>query len=216
MFEYDESKGLFWKVGDEIFRNKINALNYSVKSGQEIQFFLYENVFNTYDWTTEPKESWEEILRQRAQQLRDTYGYLRLWYSGGADSHTILLTFIKNNIPLDEIIMMRHSPYDDFESETEVEINDVAIPFLHTIKNQIPNTKITMLDVGVKEYDIYSEDDFHDTGSYKFKPFSYRELFRLMPHALELKIGGKTHCEIRGHDKPRVFIVGWKILFRYV
>jgi hypothetical protein len=206
MFEYDETKELFWRVGDDVFRNKIDALSYAASSGHNIQFFLYENAFNTYDWTKEPEETWEEILRQRAQQLRDTYQYLRLWYSGGADSHTILLTFINNNIPLDEIIMMRHGPYDNFENETEIEINEVAIPFLKTIKNQIPNTKITLLDIGSKEYNEYSQGDFHDTGSFKFKPFSYRELAHLMPRELSLNIGGKTHCEIRGHDKPRVFI----------
>lgn len=206
MFEYDESREVFWRVGDEVFRNKIDALTYSVNTKQEIRFFLYDNVFDTYDWTQEPSETWEEILKQRAQQIRDSYDYLRLWYSGGADSHTVLETFVQNNIFIDEIIMMRHSPYDNFEAETEVEINEVAIPYLHSIKNQIPMTKITMLDIGSDEYDVYSQGDFHETGSYKFKPFSYRELFQLMPHALELKIGGKSHCEIRGHDKPRLFI----------
>jgi hypothetical protein len=40
---------------------------------------------------------------QRAKQLRDTYGYLILLYSGGSDSHEMLHTFLDNNIPIDEI-----------------------------------------------------------------------------------------------------------------
>jgi hypothetical protein len=43
------------------------------------------------------------LYKQRAQQLRDTYDYLVLYYSGGADSHNILRTFIDNNIKIDEI-----------------------------------------------------------------------------------------------------------------
>ena len=197
---------MFWRVGDDIFYNKIDALTKSIETNLAVKFHMFEEAFDTYDWTKEPEESWEEILRQRAQQIRENYRYIRLWYSGGADSHTILITFIRNNIPLDEIIMMRHSPFDDFTTRADREINDVAFSFIDTVKPMLGNTKIHILDIGSKEYEEYSKRDFHSTGSFKFKPFSFREIHSLMPKQLEIK--GDSHCEIRGHDKPKLFMDG--------
>lgn len=65
------------------------------------------------DWSIEPKESMEELCYRRAQQLRDQYDYLILYYSGGADSKTILETFLKYNIPLDEVVVSRYVDIDD-------------------------------------------------------------------------------------------------------
>ena len=97
----------------------------------------------------EPKESWEELLRQRALQIRQHYDYVRLWYSGGADSHTVLLTYLKNKIPLDEIVMIRRSPINQFESGVaNCEINDAAIPFVKLHENELRGTKITIMDLG--------------------------------------------------------------------
>lgn len=64
-----------------------------------------------------------------------------------------------------------------------------------------------MLDVGNNEFDEYSSRDFHSTGSFKFKPHSFRELHSLMPHQLMVR---SSSCEIRGYDKPRLFMEGDK------
>ena len=205
-YSYDMSKRFFWRVGDDIFYNKFDALNQSIKTNAPLKFHMFEEAFDTYDWTKEPEETWDEILRQRAQQIRDSYSYIRLWYSGGADSHTILRTFMKNNIPLDEIIMMRHSPFDDFTTLADTEINDVAFSFIRTMRPELGNTKIHILDIGHKEYDEYSKRDFYATGCFNFKPISFREIYGLMPKELELK--GDSHCEIRGYEKPRLFMEG--------
>ena len=203
---YDTSKKMFWRVGDNVHYSKMDALTESAKTGNPVNFHLFDDEFDTYDWTIEPTETWDEILRQRAQQLRDSYQYIRLWYSGGADSHTILLTFLKHGIFIDEILMMRHSPYGNFLEKTEREINEVAIPFIQSIQNQIPNTKITVFDVGPNEYEKFSGIDFRESGCFKFKPFSFRELYMLAPKALDIQKEGQTRCEIRGHEKPRVFM----------
>lgn len=61
--------------------------------------------FDNYDWTVEPKESWAEICKQRAQQIRDENDHVAISYGGGSDSHHILETFIKNNIKVDELVI---------------------------------------------------------------------------------------------------------------
>lgn len=61
--------------------------------------------FDNYDWSVEPAESWSEICRMRAQQIRDQYDHVALSYGGGSDCHHILDTFIRNKIKIDEIVI---------------------------------------------------------------------------------------------------------------
>jgi len=65
------------------------------------------------DWTIEPKESLMELYKQRALQIRESYDYLVLYFSGGSDSCTILRTFLDNNIFLDEIVTYTHNLYEN-------------------------------------------------------------------------------------------------------
>jgi hypothetical protein len=65
----------------------------------------YPKGLDSIDWSVEPKESFAELKKQRALQLRNSYKYLILYYSGGSDSTTVLNTFLDNNIPLDEVII---------------------------------------------------------------------------------------------------------------
>ena len=117
----------------------------------QISFHLFPQAFDLVDWTQEPAEDWATLLRERCLQLRDQYSYLRLFYSGGSDSHTVLLAFIQNKIPLDEIVVFRSSLVDNFEMKDNIEANDRALAYLKTI--DLGETKITVLDVGSKEYE---------------------------------------------------------------
>ena len=203
MVDYDTSKKMFWKVGDNIFYNRIDATTESIRTNQELKFHLFEDAFDSFDWEVEPKETWESILRQRAQQLRDTYSYLRLWYSGGVDSHTTLMTFIKNNIHLDEIAIIRTSPYENFEALSEVEITKVALPFIRLMKNELEKTKITEVYIGNKEYTKFIKTAYETKGYFGFRPTSCKEIHLLKPN--ELYIKGNV-CEVRGYEKPKLFI----------
>lgn len=203
MFEYDTSKDMFWKVGDRPFFNKMAALSKSLQTKQPVTFHLFEDVFDTCDWLTEPKESWGDLLKERAQQLRDSHKYLRLWYSGGVDSQTVLMTFIKNNIFLDEIIMMRHDlTGKGFYSGVDIEINDVAVPFLNSMKQSLEKTKITLMDLDEKCYETYFNTSFEELGGYRLRISPIREAAWLVPEYFK----EKNICEIRGYEKPSVTI----------
>jgi len=92
----------FYSVNGELFENKIQALIKSSKLGAELKWHYFDDVFSKASIDTALEQlSIHEIYRIRAQQLRDSYDYLILNYSGGSDSHNILHTFLKNNIKLD-------------------------------------------------------------------------------------------------------------------
>lgn len=107
-----------------------------------------DRVYSSYDWSIEPSESILELYRRRAQQIRDKYDYLVLWYSGGADSDTILQTFIDNDIKLDEAVsMVNYEGSKDKLSSYNAEIFNVAIPNIEKAKQKQPHLLHRVVDI---------------------------------------------------------------------
>lgn len=156
----DYNPNSYWTVGGQKYHRKMDAIIASSESNNsKIEFYYYNKEFEAYDWTVEPTESFEELARQRAQQLRDGNKYLRLWYSGGADSHTMLQAFLQNGIHLDEIVTVRSSAIDDQASSENMESNDRSIPYLNSIRLEIPRTKITIIDMQASDFLEYYKTD---------------------------------------------------------
>ena len=84
-------------------------VNIQTQRSMDAVFCFNETVFKLIDWTVEPSQSLKELYVERCQQLRDKYDYLILSYSGGADSHEILYTFLENNIFIDEIQVVHYT-----------------------------------------------------------------------------------------------------------
>jgi hypothetical protein len=106
----------YWKVDGVKFDYKFDALRAATllnKSVDSVEYIFHDPVWDSFDRTQLGKHSLKTLYRERAQQLRDTYDYLILYYSGGSDSHTVLRTFLDNNIKLDEICVKWPEPYRD-------------------------------------------------------------------------------------------------------
>jgi len=125
------------KNTQEIFKTRIDFIS-NCKNPHNVKFVI-DDFWLTNKWYN-PKESFLELLKQRALQLRNSYKYLILYYSGGSDSATVLQTFINNNIPLDEIVINRMS-INNINPLLDVEL---AITNLKAMKLQ---TKITINEI---------------------------------------------------------------------
>jgi hypothetical protein len=119
---WDTARHLTWTVvnhatgTEQIFTNKLEAIcAQRLLPHATIYFNWYEHLFSQFDFHCEPTEPYTELVRQRAQELRDRYGYIRLWFSGGSDSVSALNAFINNGIHLDEIIVYM---WDDHQHHT--------------------------------------------------------------------------------------------------
>lgn len=95
----------FYQVGNLSIANKIDAIVAAEKLNSFPKFIFNDEAYCNHDWSKEPEESLETLYAQRAWDLRQRYDYLVLHFSGGSDSTNILETFIRNNIPLDEIFI---------------------------------------------------------------------------------------------------------------
>ena len=137
-----------WIVDNRQFFNKLEALNYASKIGKNVEYQYFNNVWSNFCPTRIPTA---DVYKQRAEQLRQKYKYLVLNYSGGADSHNILKTFVDNNIPLDAVHvkwpMVQHNLSTTTDptnilSEWELTIE----PALKEISSQNPKIKIVHTD----------------------------------------------------------------------
>jgi hypothetical protein len=130
------------------FKDAADALGDKFKNAY---FNFFDKSFMAHDWSIEPSESFEELKKIRAQQIRDTYSYIRLQASYAADSGTVINTFLKNGIFVDEIL----NYVSLWENElTDVERVDREKNFIPKIKEFIknsPSTKISLMDLTAKE-----------------------------------------------------------------
>ena len=138
----------YYTVGAFKTYSKLEAIELANKTSGQLVWHFNDAVFQSLDWTKEPVESIQEIYRRRAQQLRDTYDYLVLWYSGGADCENILNTFLDNDIKLDEIVSYTNlEGTDDKKSQINAEIFYVAMPAVEKAKLQQPDIKYRVIDM---------------------------------------------------------------------
>jgi hypothetical protein len=160
------NKKLGYYICDNLeFESKISALTYSNISKKPVEWIFNDLEFNLHDWSTEPVESLDQLYDRRARELREKYDYLILSYSGGSDSHQILMSFIRQNLLIDEIIVNTvEKGWKNFtilDPKNTSSLNSGAehylqtIPRLKEIENLIPRTKITICDLTDHVYDSF-------------------------------------------------------------
>ena len=87
------------------FDSKIKACMHSMKVGQRVVWNFNNRVFKEHNWAVEPTETLDQLYDERCRELRGKYDYIMLSYSGGADSHNILASFIRQGLHIDEIVV---------------------------------------------------------------------------------------------------------------
>jgi hypothetical protein len=210
----------FYRVGWKKFHNKTLALIENKKTGYELEWIFNDDVYGKINWSTPIQESLDDLYKKRAQQLRDQYDYLVLYYSGGADSLNILHAFINNGIFLDEIVMQMPEPVMDKLNEEDKsnknfysEIKFQAIPHLKKINSKLhPATKIRYQDFSKPFLDLMNKDNWFEElplGTNISPSGVARQIAQLKEeHILELCTHGKNIAQILGVDKPLVFCNG--------
>lgn len=199
-----------WRVGKKTFTNKLGAVLAGKRNKEKIHFDLYDNVFLDYDWAYNDPETFESILARRCKQLRQTYSYIRLFYSGGHDSHTMLLSFLQSNIHIDEIVINVYSYWQNKNNEhideytREHPLNreqfKAAIPFVKKIASSIPKTKVT-IETLTGDYLTSNENFSHTIQQNSMDVTVDKMLHRKMLFG-EDKIQGAVN--LLGAEKPRL------------
>lgn len=152
----------FYDDTGRIYLDKQTAL----KNGKNVRLYYYDKQFMSVDWKTEPVESFAELYRQRAQQIRDENEYVILAYSGGIDSTNILETFYYNNIHIDEILLVGALNEDSKYGADDNHNGELYANCWPTLNRMnLPNTKITTWDYTKlfdkpKNFTLYNEKNW--------------------------------------------------------
>lgn len=217
MIKQEENPKLgFYQFGDKKFFNKVLALIRATQANQFPEWNFNRQIFDSFDWTTEPNTSLRDLYKIRALQLREKYDYIRLEFSGGGDSTTVLHSFIANGIHLDEVIFrypktgdrnVSDDPFNYKPENTLSEFKYAAQPLLHWTSVHAPRTKIVIHDYTEnmlsREYEeewVFNTKDYFQPGHcFKHDPFG------MIDHQL-LADKGKKICMLYGVDKPKICI----------
>lgn len=219
--QYPDKLGCY-RVGNLKFHSKLQAIEMQARTGIHLHWDFNEAVFRSHNWSIEPTDNILELYRQRAQQLRDKYDYIVLFWSGGADSETVRTSFNDNHIRLDEIVS--YCNYQGSDSKTDLmnsELFHRTIPQAQLLTHQFPEMKFRIIDQSTMYLDYFNQHTQFD--------WIYNSNMMLTPNCVvrdsmgcqvkewrDLIEAGKKLCVLWGHDKPRVFHENNRFSFRFI
>jgi hypothetical protein len=205
-----------WVVGEQKFINKYEALLFATQKNLPVHYKFFNQVWENFDKTQLGKFSLQEVYKQRAQQLRDQYDYLILYFSGGADSYNVLRSFIDNNIKLDEVCVkwcndtliannVIYKPNTEEKSARNYLSEwDYAIkPVLDEIAQTNPEIKIEIVDWFKDRSLIGAEETFKIVNHWH--DVEVPSLAVWSPSEEKLVDQGKKVGSIYGIDKPQIY-----------
>lgn len=201
----------YYLVGQHKTYSKIEALELGHNLNIQPNWIFNDDIFSRYPWHIDTQIDLKQLYKKRAEQIRNKYDYIVIWYSGGVDSFTVLNTFKENNILVDEI-----AQFHTFEGEKtwnsflNKEIKTVALPETQRFLESMPHTKHRVVDLTpiVKSVFGYDQNQFD---------FIYKANHAFGPHHLarsylrekisdwsKIIASGKKLCFVYGSDKPPV------------
>jgi hypothetical protein len=210
----------YYRVGFKKFSNKTMALLENHKTGYELEWIFNDDVYSGIDWSIPIETPLMELYKHRAQQLREQYDYIVLYYSGGADSTNALHAFMDNNIFIDEIVM--HLPEavkttlngeDTSNLNYYSEVEYAAVAHLKKYKNSLhPDTKISIKDFSKTGLELLNKEDWFDTSPLCLS-VSISGILRQITqeydgYHLKLQEKDKSIAYVLGIDKPLVYFNG--------
>jgi hypothetical protein len=210
----------FYVCNGQEFSSKIRALLYSNEVNKPVEWIFNDRIFQSYDWSIEPEETLDELYDRRARQLRNEYDYVILSYSGGADSHNILMSFVRQGLHIDEILVNHFektagkfvdlNPANKDAKNAGAEHYLQTMPRLKEIAPKISKTKITLVDMsdhlfglmettGDASWILTKREGLNPAGATRFNYLYLGEVRKKFDKE-------KSICMIVGVEKPKVMI----------
>lgn len=201
-------KSFYYNADGNIFTSKYDAI---MNSKSQLYYYYYDSDFSSLNWKIEPEKSLNFLYKERAQQIRDSYDYIILAYSGGVDSTNILETFYYNKIKIDEIMLIgafSQDPSRSTDINHNLEIYRNCFETLRTL--DLKNTKITLKDYSSmltdkRNFSLSDQDDWYKQigARYALHHWFWYDLGSASAFADRYSQGKKTAL-VFGIDKPIV------------
>jgi len=213
-----------YQVGNRQFVNKTDALVEATRSNATCHWNFHDSVYSAIDWTIRPNGTLKDMYRWRAQQIRDKYDYVVVHFSGGADSWTVLDSFLSNGMHVDEIYTRwaraerkyRIANNQDFrECNLSSEYEYAVEPVLKEIQKNFPKTHIYVDDYS----DAYTKEVTEktlQTGSHYTTMGTFHRFSRKSPQEQLAESQGKRIAVVYGFDKIQSRLVNGKFFSHFI
>lgn len=204
----------YYEVGKATYIHKSDALYLSTKIKRPARWNFHDDIYSQLDWTQRPVGTLTELYRQRAQQLRDTYDYLVVNFSGGADSWTVLNSFLSNGIHVDEVYTRwafderkykQANTTDTTENNLISEYEYAVEPVLKDIEKRFPRTRIHVEDYSDAYQKTLVSDKFEIPGHFLTMGLLPR-FSRKSPGELDAEAQGRKVGIVHGWDKIQCLV----------
>lgn len=202
-------------TGAVAYASKSEALMHATRVNTWVDWNFNEESFGKVNWLHEPTESLAELYKQRALQIRQTYDYVILNYSGGSDSKNILDAFLNNNIHIDEILIRWPrkatekiyvpNAYDFVPENVYSEWDLVMLPDMQWLAAHHPEIKLTVWDYSEEIVKLYNDVDWITrVNGEHLNPAQLGRYAMNMDNHRRVLDRGRRVAHIHGLDKPRV------------
>lgn len=141
----------YWVCNDEKIISRAEAVS-RLSQGQQTLFSFNAATWTTADWS-QPADDLAALYIQRAIDIRKKYSYVRIAYSGGVDSHTILTAFRDAGIAPDEIFFWTFLDQSNKTCATNYELHRTIVKHLPTLKSWFPQTKFSNLNFDLDQFE---------------------------------------------------------------
>ena len=201
-----------YSVHDKKYTSLVSAVLEAQKTLSDIEWDFFSDDFKKVNWLIEPESTLDELYRLRAQQIRNTYDYVIVMVSGGADSTNVVKTFLNNRIRVDEVIAtapisgLDNWNWDDKNTMVHNSISETTfaqIPLLQEISSMHPTVKISLVDSFKQLLDTSTDKWIYEESINWVHPFTNaRAKLDSLKHLVDLAEQGKTIGIVYGADKP--------------
>ena len=186
----------FYKVGKKTYHNKLQSILEHQKSNQPIELIT---PYVDSNFSIDPNQSFEELIGNHLKELREKYSIIKLYYSGGIDSHAILHCSLKYGVHIDEIICLKSGI-----GPADFEIDQFAMPRLVKLRNQFPKTQIIIKTITMDQYyDWYKQGITQEKiergacGTHNYLRLHFNLNFCMLD-------SNKDVIHLRGLEKPKI------------
>jgi hypothetical protein len=197
-------KGPHYHVGTWHGHSKIAALRKAQELGHACPGF---RVWSHSLARPRPQKTFWQLCLDQARLIRDCHSRIRLWYSGGMDSHAALIAFLETGADVDEIAVYRRFPgaIDDY---VNIEID--VFPFRETLSRVMlqyqSRAQVVYYDILPEHYSWYMQEVEHRWIQHKtLTPCTSNPLqaMECYPHTLDdqfVNVGGAAQPILVGNE----------------
>lgn len=197
----------YYQIGEQRTYSKMEALELQKHTGYFPEWKFNQEIFSAYNWKQEPQLDLWQLYKLRAQQIRDTYDYVVLFYSGGSDSQNLLAAWLDQGCKIDEIATQwNYSATQRKMGYWNGEVNAVVLPWIDELKKRGIEFKFRLLDVSEDTRDAV--DLHHSNYEYitncNLSPNNHaKNLWRKTIDDYRNRIAaGQKVCFVWGSEKP--------------